>query len=541
MKQFKNVATIHAPRSKHNLSYTLKTSCNVGELVPVYIQEIYPGDTFKNDTSYVARLTSSYIRPVVDNLFVDFYYFFVPSRLCFDKWEQIFGENRQSAWVQPEPVSAPVIPSASIIGEKTVGDYLGLPIGSVPSGINILPFRAFAKIYDDWFRDENLQDPMFINTGDFDASEVPNENVWGPSNYVGKLPKVGKLHDVFTSALPNTQKSENPVMIPIGDYAPIVAGSTQYQLGGTVKLGISGASSTNAGTLGYASGTVASNREMKAFENAPSGTARTITSTNLSADLTEAGILSVPDLRFAFQVQRILERSARTGTRYTEYLLGAFGVQSPDARLQRAEYLGGKRMPLSVQQVASTNKSDETELGDLGGFSLSNGKCGYSKGFVEHGFVIGVMCIRQKHTYQQGIEKFWQRSDRFTYYDPALAHISEQPIYKSELYASPYDKLTDEIFGYQEAWYDLRNRNSLVTSQMRSQASNSLDIWHFGDDYNSAPFLNASFIRETPDFVDRTIAVPSTSLDQFMFDIYHDQYAIRRIPAYSIPGMIDHY
>lgn len=541
MKQFKNVATINAPRSKHNLSYSVKTSCNVSELVPCYIQEIYPGDTFKCKSSFVSRLSSAYIRPVMDNLFVDFYYFFVPSRLCFNKWEEIFGENRQSAWAQAEPVSAPVTQHTMTNYSKTVADYLGLPIGQIPSGVNILPFRAFAKIYDDWFRDENLQDPMFIDNGEWTITEVINQGEWSPNNYMGKLPKVSKLHDVFTSALPNTQKADSPVMVPLGEYAPIIASETMHQLGGTLKVGGSGLSSTSAGVLGYASGTVASNREVKMFETAPSGTPRSITSTNAVADLTDAGILSVPDLRFAFQVQRILERSARTGSRYVEYLLGAFGVQSPDARLQRAEYLGGHRQPLSTQQVAQTTQGDVGELGSLGAFSLSNGQCGYSKGFVEHGFVIGVMCIRQKHTYQQGIEKFWHRSDRFSYYDPALAHISEQPIYKSELYAKGFDNLNDEVFGFQEAWYDLRNRNNHITGQMRSDADNSLDIWHYGDDYASAPFLNATFIKETPEYVDRTIAVPSTSLDQFIFDIYHDQTAIRRIPAYSIPGLIDHY
>ncbi len=543
MSRFNNVATIKAPRSKFDLSYTNKTSASVGKLYPIYCQEIYPGDSFNCKTSFVARLTSSYLRPVMDNLFCDFYYFFVPSRLVFKDWAQIFGENDESAWAQTNETVAPVNLDKMTCRSKTVADYLGLPVGNIPKGVNILPFRAFAKIWDDWFRDENLQDPMYINTGDWTLEEMLNNDDWSPNNYCGKLPYVAKFHDVFTSALPSTQKSLNPVYVPLADFVPLSVTENLSLLGGTAKVSGNFTSNTSGGTLGYTPGTVASNRSIVGIPSGYSADAGGVSGTNLGVNLADANVLSVPDMRYAFQLQRILERSARAGTRYTEYLLSAFGVQSPDARLQRSEYLGGKRVPLSVQQVAQTTRGSEDydELGSLGAFSLSNGQCGYSKGFVEHGFVIGVMCIRQHHTYQQGIEKFWQRSDRFSYYDPALAHISEQPIYKSEIYAKGYDTLKDEIFGFQEAWYDLRNRMDIITGEMRSDAENSLDIWHYGDDYASAPFLNASFLKETPDYVDRTIAVPSTSLDQFIFDIYHKQFAIRRMPAYSIPGLIDHY
>lgn len=556
MNRFNNVATINAPRSKFHMPQDVKTSASVGSLYPVYVQEIYPGDTFKCETSFVARLSSSYLRPVMDNLFVDFYYFFVPARLCYDKWAQIFGENAQSKWAQEEPVSAPVTQgfgqfATQYVHSKSVADYMGLPVGNIHHGTNIIPFRAFAKIYDDWFRDENNIDPMHINTGEFGTGEMFSDLPWAPNNYTGMLPKVAKFHDVFTSALPSTQKSLSPV--GLDTFAPLIARQNSNggapimtDLGTGLAIGSTASSSSNAWSIQALGSSTQSWRQMYGIGTTPSTSGTVpINQTNLGADLS---VLTVPDLRYAFQLQRILERSARQGSRYTEYILSAFGTQSPDARLQRSEYLGGKRMPLSTQQVAQTTRgeNENDELGSLGAFSLTNGQCGYSKGFTEHGFVIGVMCIRQKHTYQQGIEKFWQRSHRFSYYDPALAHISEQPVYATELFADANVDtenlaLTDKIFGYQEAWYDLRFRNDLVTGDMRSSSPTSLDIWHYGDKYENRPTLNRQFIEETPKFVDRTIAVPSSSLDQFIFDIYHDQYAIRRLPAYSTPGLIDHY
>lgn len=549
MARFSTVPTIHAPRSAHDLSKGLKTSMNVGTLYPIYIQEIYPGDTFNCDTSFVARVSSSFLRPVMDNLFIDFMYFFVPYRLVYDKFPQIFGENIEGAWAQQETVSMPVLYNGFIayskdVEYKSVGDYLGIPPHSQLDEQQVCPFRAFAKIYDDWFRDENLIDPMYIHKGEAMEDEYVNNSPWAPNNYTGMLPKVAKFHDVFTSTLPNTQKASEPVQVPIGAYAPIVTREQFNSFGSNALMLLSNNRVGGALVLDPRSGS--SNGSTVTVDDTSSSPAfggDTITGSNMYADLANAGLLNVTDLRYAFQLQRILERSARAGTRYPEYLLSAFGVHSPDARLQRSEYLGGKRMPISVQQVAQTNRgtSEETELGSLGAFSLTNGKCGYQKGFVEHGLVIGVACIRQYHTYQQGIDKFWQRKTRFDFYDPILANISEVPVYTSELYAKATNKLDGAIFGYQEAWYDLRQAQSRCTGDMRSDSPTSLDIWHFADDYENRPILNQQFIEETPTYVDRTLAVPSTSQDQFILDIYHRQRAIRRIPAYSIPGLIDHH
>lgn len=436
--------------------------------------------------------------------------------------------------------------------EGTVADHFGLPLCSpasstyLPDGINVLPFRAFALIYDEWFRDENIIAPMHIQKGGSSSAEYLNENPWSASNYTGKCPKVAKFHDYFTSALPGPQKGD-AVSIPVTGQAPIIGSAVTHSLGPNGVI-FSDSSFTGSGNLRafWLNDAMAAGPLGKGVSVAGSNASTTVLSdTNLVADLSASGVMAtVNDLRYAFQLQKILERSARAGTRYTEYLLSAFGVESPDARLQRPEYLGGKRMPLSTQQVAQTSSttSDGT-LAELGAFSLSNGKCGYTKGFVEHGYVIGVFAIRQRHTYQQGIEKFWSRSDRFSFYDPSFANIGEQPVYKDEIFGL-HSQINDPIngtpFGYQEAWADLRYRPNVVTGQMRSDAQNSLDIWHFGDDYANAPTLNKQWLEETPVYVDRTIAVPSTSMDQFIFDFYFNQIGTRRLPTYSVPSLIDH-
>ena len=550
-KQFNTVPTIHASRSRFDLSFDHKMSGSVGTLYPCYLQEIYPGDTFSCKANIVTRLTSTYLRPVMDNLFFDMYFFFVPSRLCYDKWQEVFGENRESAWAQQEQVLVPTATSGTI-SSKSVGDYLGLPVGTIPAGVNILPFRAFALIYNDWFRDENLCEPMLVQKGKRAVSEKYNNNAWGPGNYFGKLPKVAKFHDVFTSSLPSTQKGTD-VTVPLGNLAKVVPIGSPYNQNDVSKyffhwekgrLGLE-MDTMNSVTLGAPMSIASTTYHAVEHSSASdfNGTTNGINGWNLYADLANAeGGLNVPEIRYAFQLQKILERSARAGTRYTEYILSAFGVQSPDARLQRPEYLGGKRMPLSVQQAVQSVRGQDNELGALGGFSLSNNVCGYSKGFVEHGFVVGVMCIRQHHTYQQGIPKMFQRHSRFDYYDPILANISEQPVYRSEIFTDETSvSLDDTVFGYQEAWYDLRSRPSTIAGDMRSASSTSLDIWHYGDDYSVAPTLSQAFIEETPAFVDRTIAVKSTALDQFIFDIYYQQSAVRCLPTYSIPGLVDHH
>lgn len=551
MASFANVPRVRYPRSRIPMPYHRLQSMSVGKLYPFYCQEIYPGDSFQNKTNIVARLTSEYLRPVMDNLDLDVYYFFVPNLDTFDKFYEVLGENKNSPWIQHTPVTVPHLTAESNkVSSKTVGDYLGLPVGNVPAGINILPFRAFAKIWDEWFRDENIDSPMDIETGDYRADEVLNNNAWSPSNYMGQLPYVARKHDYFSSCLPSPQKGPS-VNIATSGYAPVAplgtgAGASIFDWGANrAYFNVSNSSVGTPIVLGLNGGATA--RELRAGSSQSSSTiTNMVTGSNLYADL-GAGIgLTVNDLRYAISLQSIYERLGRSGSRAPEYIFSSFGVSAPDLDLHRSEYLGGKRIPLSVQQVAQTVRTEEDDagLGALGAFSLSNGQCGYSKAFSEHGFVIGVMCVRQhSHIYQNGIEKFWHRTDRFSYWDPAFAGIGDQPVFRSEIFGAASgsaipDELDQTVFGYNEAFADLKYRPASVAGDMRSASATSLDIWHFADDFANAPTLNSQFIHETPANVDRTIAVPSTSMDQFIVDIYCEQSAVRVMPTYNVPAKL---
>lgn len=543
---FSNVPVIRHSRSRFDLSHGVKTSANVGDLVPFDVQEVYAGDTFKYNVNAVSRLSSQFIRPVMDNLFLDVYYFYVPSRLLYDKFVNIFGENTESAWANTEEYEVPAF--SGTIPEKTVGDYLGLPTKVPLTGVNVLPFRAFAKIYNEWFRDQNNVSPMHVQQGDLTSSETPNNNAWAPNNYFGKLPKVAKLHDYFTSALPAPQKgSSTDIPVSVGGFAEVYPreGTVSpddpvpaefYAIGGEIEqnrsLGlIFPSEGSNIGTLG-----------VTGPNSVPTLGLGGVYPSNLYADLSSvpqnAGI-TVNDLRFAFQYQKMLEGDARGGTRFVEFLQQAFGVSAGDYRLQRSEFLGGKRSPISIHQVTQTTgaNSESSPLGEVGAFSLSNSHSRFTKGFVEPGYVIGVFCIRQFHTYQQGVEKFWKRIKRTDFYQPVFANIGEQPIMQTELFAGANSA---NVFGYNEAWADLRYRPARVSGQMRSNATDTLDVWHFADVYENAPTLSQGFIEETPTYVDRAITVESSAMDQFILDFYVQNIAYRVMPTYSVPSLVDH-
>lgn len=544
---FNDVPVIRHSRSRFDLSHSVKTSGNVGTLYPYDVQEVYAGDTFKIDTAFVSRLASQFIRPVMDNLFIDVYHFFVPSRLLYDKYVNIFGENTESEWANTVEYSVPLVNGT--VSPGSVGDYLGLPVNMPLKNISVLPFRAFAKVYNEWFRDQNNISPMHVQTGELVSSETFNSNAWAPNNYFGQLPKVAKFHDYFTSALPAPQKG-NAVDIPVqfGTDVPVIASSSDvHNMGGTVRLGSIArqpgdtfvplglynidSESTNSSTLGG----IVPNSDVASTIPMP------INFSNLFAQTSalDATGITVNDLRFAFQYQKMLERDARSGSRYVEYLSSHFGVQAGDYRLQRSEFLGGRRTPISIHQVTQTTGSGSTSspLGEVGAFSLSNGRSRFTKSFTENGYVVSVFCIRQHHTYQQGVERFWNRSKRVQFYDPVFSHIGEQPIYKTELYGSSD---SDEVFGYNEAWADLRYRPNRISGQMRSGVTNSLDVWHFADNYSNAPTLNEQFINETPDYVDRAITVDSDDQNQFILDFYVRNIAYRTLPTYSVPSLIDH-
>ncbi len=580
---FGSVPMIRASRSRFDLSQSIKTSGNVGKLYPFFCQEVYPGDTFKIKSTILSRLSTSYLRPVMDNLFLDQYFFFVPSRLVFDKWAQVFGENKAGNWANTTPPSVPTFKNSSNSGNIALHDnvcaYINLPVGQEIGAnirdISLLPYRAFALIFDEWFRDENNDLPMQIHKGDAASSEVLNNDVWSPNNYLGKCPNVAKFHDYFTTCLPAPQKGDSvqalgTTVSQVKPYSPADFGALSYNKLATQMIGsplVTGYNFNTDYTGDIQNAHLNSIHEsVESYGSVPSFLFLSKDSKNkytqglsfnggqLNSNWVENNISSVPvnlgvalnpltvnDLRLAFQTQKMLEKDARGGTRYREYILSHFGVSVADSRVQIPEFLGGKRSPLNVQQVAQTSQNTtDSPLASLGAYSLSFGKAGFSKGFTEHGYIIGCMCLRYHHTYQQGVERYAFRKDRLDFYDPVFANIGEQPVYKKELFASAG---ADDVFGYQEAWADLRYRPSRVSGQLASKSTNTLDIYHFGDEYANAPTLSDVFISETDSNFARTIAIDnskSTDSDQFVFDIYVQNDAIRELPVYSVPSLIDH-
>lgn len=538
-----NVPIPRFPRARFNLSHSVTTSMDVGTLYPIDWQEVVPGDVFKCRAFDVSRVTSSFLKPVMDNLFLDVYHFFVPHRLVYDDFEKVFGNPNPSAYTANELVEIPMISGPSIqVG--SIADYLGLPVGStIPNDnpVSLLPFRSFALIYDKYFRNENTTDEIFIQKGSMQPSEVLNNNAFGPNNYTGKPPKVNKYKDYFTSCVPNPQKGA-PVGFNLGTFAPVVPRNQQIDPLSVEDPQVSLRTYTGSTILNTLLGANSSGNLSGATAPAVSAAYTSpVYPSNLYADLTNANAVSVDDLRLAFAYQKMLERDAIYGSRYNEYLYGHFGVHIPDAYIQFPQYLGGGRTPLNIVQVAQTSQgTEDSPLGNVGAYSWTNGRTGYSRKFSEHGIVMTVACLRYRHTYQQGIAKKWRRKVREDFYDPLFSTIGQQPVYTTELYGmSTVNK--DSVFGYREAWSELRSIPNTISGEMRSAATNSLDIWHFADNYSSAPILSQSFTEETPTYVDRTLSVPSSSHDNFILNFYFDMSAVRKMPVYSMPSLIDHH
>lgn len=567
---FELAPQVGVERSTFDMSTNIKTSWSVGELIPFYISEILPGDSVQIQTSKVVRL-QTLITPVMDNLYLDTYYFFVPNRLVWDNWEKFIGGTfTENAWQQPVDYKVPeVYPPANTGWESgTIADYMGVPIDVYPQsndvGINALPFRAYAQIVNDWFRDENLQDECYIYKGDA-YTEGTNKDMTPDACYTGGHPWIAaKFHDYFTSALPKPQKG--PDVSFMDGYAPVkpmLTGSGYLPEFNPVGNVVNNTLIRNTSSLGHTLisyevlGTNASGRLVSGDLDGLSqlSNQNNVYFSNLFADLantvqngTGFSTTSINTLRQAFQIQRMLERDARGGTRYIETLKAHFGVTAPDSRLQRAEYLGGNRVPFNIEQVLQTSSTDNTTpQGNVAGWSQTNDThFDVEKSFVEHGFIIGLMCARYDHSYQQGLEKMWARWTRYDYYWPVLAHLGEQAVMKSEIYWNGsnhalYDRTVYAVFGYQEAWAEYRYKPNYITGQMRSKYQQSLDFWHFGDYYLQEPTLSDEWIREDKNNVDRTLAVSSKVADQIFGDIFVKCKMTRPMPLYSIPGLIDHF
>lgn len=547
-----NPTNLDISRSRFPRHSDIKLTFNVGDVVPFYVDEVLPGDTHQIDTSKVIRLQTP-ATPFMDNLYLDCYYFFVPNRLVWEHWKEFQGENTKSAWIPEVTYSVPQLVSPDGgFAKGTLADFMGIPTKVAGLSVNALPFRAYALIMNEWFRDQNLTDPLNIPTDDATRTGVNTGST--PSHVaLGGLPfKAAKYHDYFTSALPAPQKGPD-VSVGLAGYAPVTTrfpkfgvplenGSPSVIWADTsvsAKDQIVPQSDSNLGIAAHSANTVLFTG------SAGSSGSQSLAPMNLWANLSNASAVTVNELRLAFQLQKLYEKDARNGSRYIEILKGHFGVTSPDARLQRPEYLGGNRIPFNVNQVVSTALAGSAEnvenLGTTGAYSLTvDHHSDFTRSFVEHGFVIGVCVARYDHSYQNGIERFWSRKTRFDYYFPVLANIGEQAILNKEIYADGSAK-DSEVFGYQEAWADYRYKPSRVCGEMRSNAQTSLDVWHLADNYSACPALSDSWIREDKNNVDRVLTVASSVSDQIFADFYVQNFTTRPMPLYSIPGLIDHH
>lgn len=527
-----------------------KTTFDAGVFVPIFLQEILPGDTVKMKMNYVVR-QSTMLKPVMDNSYIDTYFFFCPWRVIWKHLPEFFGENNSGAWVPTTNYTIPKI-SFTSVGAKSVADYLGVPPGTYSSlTINALPFRAYAKIWNDFFRDENVNTPAANSDGDTTITgtgsvQHPDQNA---TAYVtgayagGSLCPVNKYHDMFTSCLPTAQKALLPVSVPIAGNAPIVAETNLHSM----TQGLKFACATNAGYSGDYSLVTEnpSGANAGSVYTSNSTTSKSligqINRTNLVADLSSVTMATINDLRFAFQLQKFYEKNARGGTRYIEFLKSQYGVTSSDARLQRSEFLAGHHDPLNVGTVFQTSASGGTSTpqANEAAYSVTGSSSEYFvKSFEEHGYLMGFACVRTDHTYQNGLEKLWTRTNVTDIFLPVFSQIGEQPVYSYQI-TLPSSGPSSSVFGFNEAWCEYRYMPNRISSEFRASYTTPLTMWHYADNFITAPSLNTAFMHETKVNIDRTLAV--TGQSQYIGDFYFDETIARVMPLYSVPGLIDHY